>query len=403
MTVVVSANNITFSSGGTAAAPIITPSTDTNTGMFFPAADTIAFAEGGAESMRIDSSGNVGLGVTPSAWSTANSIKALQTPSGALWNFSTNYLYLGQNYYWNGSNRIYINTDGASEYQQNAGTHIWFTAPSGTAGTTATFTERMRIGSSGNVGIGVTNPTIKLDVEGRGRFLQDAAATSGSIVLRQNSGNTVGGYIQWVTNDSATEKGWLNVDTSSNMIFATVSTERMRIDSSGRVLIGVSSVPPDAANANGKVFVPSEGACVLRSYTNDTGVTVHHYFFNPNGLCGSITTTASATAYNTSSDYRLKENIAPMTGALDTVAQLKPCTYTWKVDGEAGQGFIAHELQEVVPQAVSGEKDAVNKDGTIKPQGVDTSFLVATLTAAIQELKAELDSVKAELQTLKGA
>ena len=75
---------------------------------------------------------------------------------------------------------------------------------------------------------------------------------------------------------------------------------------------------------------------------------------------------------------------------------------TWKETGSSSQGFIAHELAEVCPDAVTGEKDAINRDGSIKPQGVDTSFLVATLTAAIQELKAELDSVKAELQTLKG-
>ena len=72
-------------------------------------------------------------------------------------------------------------------------------------------------------------------------------------------------------------------------------------------------------------------------------------FQNPNGLVGEIISTNSSTAYNTSSDYRLKENVAPMTGALAKVAQLKPVTYTWKVDGSAGQGFIAHELQAVVP------------------------------------------------------
>jgi len=116
---------------------------------------------------------------------------------------------------------------------------------------------------------------------------------------------------------------------------------------------------------------------------------------NPNGAVGSIRTNGSATTFNTSSDYRLKENIAPMTGALAKVAQLKPVTYKWKIDGTDGEGFIAHELAEVCPSAVSGEKDAVDKNGKIKPQGIDVSFLVATLTAAIQELKAEFDAYKA--------
>jgi len=106
------------------------------------------------------------------------------------------------------------------------------------------------------------------------------------------------------------------------------------------------------------------------------------YFGYNAGIIGSITQNGTtATAYNTSSDYRLKENIAPMTGALGLVQQLKPVTYNWKVDGSAGQGFIAHELAEVVPDCVTGEKDAVDAEGNPVHQGIDTSFLVATLTA----------------------
>jgi hypothetical protein len=120
-------------------------------------------------------------------------------------------------------------------------------------------------------------------------------------------------------------------------------------------------------------------------------------FYTSNSVfnnAGYIYLSGTSTTYSTSSDYRLKENIAPMTGALATIAKLKPVTYTWKADGSDGQGFIAHELQAVMPECVVGEKDAVNEDGSIKSQGIDTSFLVATLTAAIQELKAEIDLLK---------
>jgi hypothetical protein len=86
-----------------------------------------------------------------------------------------------------------------------------------------------------------------------------------------------------------------------------------------------------------------------------------------------------------------------MTGALAKVALLKPCTYKWNADGSVGEGFIAHELAEVVPQAVTGEKDAVDEEGNPKYQGIDTSFLVATLTAAIQEQQAIIESLKARL------
>jgi hypothetical protein len=128
---------------------------------------------------------------------------------------------------------------------------------------------------------------------------------------------------------------------------------------------------------------------------DSTGSLTHYSFVNPNGQVGSINTSGSATSYATSSDYRLKNTIAPMTGALAKVTLLKPCTYKWNASGEDGEGFIAHELAEVVPHAVIGEKDAVDAEGNPKYQGIDTSFLVATLTAAIQELKAEFDAYKA--------
>jgi len=91
-----------------------------------------------------------------------------------------------------------------------------------------------------------------------------------------------------------------------------------------------------------------------------------------------------------------------MTGALEKVAALKPVTYKWKVDGSDGQGFIAHELQAVVSECATGTKDAVDEEGNPKYQGIDTSFLVATLTAAIQELHAIVAAQGAEIATLKG-
>lgn len=109
---------------------------------------------------------------------------------------------------------------------------------------------------------------------------------------------------------------------------------------------------------------------------------------------GSITQSGTtAVAYNTSSDYRLKNSIAPMQNALAKVAALKPVIYKWNADGSDGEGFIAHELAEVCPHAVTGKKDAVNEDGSIKSQGIDTSFLVATLTAAIQEQQVLIQSL----------
>jgi len=123
-------------------------------------------------------------------------------------------------------------------------------------------------------------------------------------------------------------------------------------------------------------------------------------FWNTNGVVGSIQTSGSATSYVTSSDYRLKQNILPMTGALDKVLQLNPVTYTWKIDNVKSQGFIAHELQEIVPECVTGKKDAVDVDGKPIYQGIDTSFLIATLSAAIKELSAKVIALEEQVINL---
>jgi hypothetical protein len=155
-----------------------------------------------------------------------------------------------------------------------------------------------------------------------------------------------------------------------------------------------------ASNAETVIIGDTAAGYALMLQTQNTAVRFM-YKSDPagstNAVVGSITVTGSATAYNTSSDYRLKHDIAPMTGALAKVAALKPVTYKWNADGSDGEGFIAHELAEVVPQCVTGEKDGVDADGNPEYQGIDTSFLVATLTAAIQEQQAIIESLKARL------
>jgi hypothetical protein len=178
-------------------------------------------------------------------------------------------------------------------------------------------------------------------------------------------------------------------------------TQAMTLDASGHLMVGTtdagvsgsSSLTGVALLSSGRVTASASGqsAGIFNRNTSDGEVVVLR---RASLQVGSISVTTTATTYNTSSDYRLKEDIQPMTGALAKVAALKPVTYKWKVDGSAGEGFIAHELAEVCPQAVTGEKDAVDADGNPQYQGIDVSFLVGTLTAAIQELKAEFDAYK---------
>jgi hypothetical protein len=281
----------------------------------------------------------------------------------------------------NSSNNFIYGQSGAF-----TGQHIWYTGGA----------EAMRIDSSGNLGIGTTSPASKLHIEGANVQLY-VKASSGYAAQLLNAATSSVSLVGFQVN--SVDQARIIGDTSTlQFCTGSANTERVRIDSSGNLLVGTTS------NSNVvRLKVVSDGSHATAQFdVSSTASYTQIIFSNPNGSVGSIATAGSATSYNTSSDYRLKENIAPMTGALATVAQLKPVTYKWKSTGEESQGFIAHELQAVVPDCVSGEKDEVSADGSPKHQGVDTSFLVATLTAAIQEQQALITQLQADVAALKG-
>lgn len=275
-----------------------------------------------------------------------------------------------------------------------------------TAGTNA-----ITVDASQNVGIGTTSPSGKLDVTGT--VYGGKNGTQGYIGI-QGSGDTAHtGYIEFLA-PNGTRRGYLGYadvsgsgqfnlwgESSTNALaFGTNSTERMRIDSSGNVLVNKTS-----QSNTGKLEIDYSRATHAGSNYNETSSasSCTHIAFQRGGTSvGSIQSgNNSSTSYNTSSDYRLKDNIVPMSGALDKISQLNPVNWTWKVDGTNGQGFIAHELQAIIPDCVTGEKDAVDEEGNPVYQGVDTSFLVATLTAAIQEQQTIINDLKARIETLE--
>jgi hypothetical protein len=262
-------------------------------------------------------------------------------------------------------------------------------------------TTAVTIDTSQNVGIGTASPNAKLHVSSGAATITGASSTTARINMFNNAATT-GGLLLGQGYASGTDNiGYIFNVSNAAVVFGTNDTERMRIDSSGTVFAGVSSLAGTPGVITAQGVLGSKYA--FRSHVNDTAINGQMSFTNPNGIVGSISTTGSTTTYATSSDYRLKENIVPMTGALGVVQALKPVTYKWKVDGSNGQGFIAHELAEVVPDCVTGEKDAVDAEGNPVHQGIDTSFLVATLTAAIQEQQTIINDLTARITALEGA
>lgn len=237
--------------------------------------------------------------------------------------------------------------------------------------------------NSGNVGVGAATAPAKLTVGALGVF----RVQTGSITM--DCTPTPGATDGFVWNTSA----------SSYYDWAMSGSTKVRIDTNGNLLVGTAA-RFDSSFVGVVCGLNANNGLVIKN-TDSFGGNFCVFDNSAGANAGKITHTGTTTvAYTTSSDYRLKEDVKPMTGALAKVAALKPVTYKWKVDGSDGQGFIAHELQEVEPGCVTGEKDAVDSEGKPQYQGIDTSFLVATLTAAIQEQQAIILAQESALNAL---
>jgi hypothetical protein len=273
-----------------------------------------------------------------------------------------------------------------------------------TNGTTA-----VTVDASQNVGVGVTpsawNAIFKsIDIGTTASF----AGSSGGANVFNNAYWSGSDYIYKTTAaatrylQSSGEHYWYRAasGTAGNAISF---TQAMTLDASGNLLVGTTTSGGSDGGFEYRATSENGGFVLVRKNSSSVNGDLLVLFSRAGVTRGTITMSGTtAVAYNTTSDYRLKENMQPMTGALSRVAALKPCTYTWKsAPNEIGEGFIAHELAEVCPQAVTGEKDAVNEDGSIKPQSIDTSFLVATLTAAIQEQQALIETLTQRITALE--
>ena len=265
--------------------------------------------------------------------------------------------------------------------------------------------------ANNRVGIGTSSPQTNIEV----------SSSSSSILRLSNLTQSAGGdpvydfgAVEFFTGDISgigprvAAKIAAEADTGSaspggKLVFYSASinanaTERARIDASGNLLVGATT----QAGAVGRIRAHTQsgvwgivvqdpvGNQALVNFLNTTATTV-----------GSITHNSASVAYNTTSDYRLKEDVQPMVGSVDRLMALKPVNFAWKVDGSRVDGFLAHEAQEVVPECVTGSKDAVDDEGNPQYQGIDQSKIVPLLVAALQEALTKIEALEARVAALE--
>jgi hypothetical protein len=215
-------SGVTTLSAGTAAAPALTTTGDTNTGLLFPAADVVGIATGGTERMRLDASGNIGIGVTPQAWST----RALEILGGVAISSVTG-LDFTLNAYYN-AGWLYRSTGAATRYEQASGQHRWYNAPSGTAGNVISFTQAMTLDASGRLMVGTTSPG------GLATFSQAQNAATTIAILNADLGLSATSRLALDTAGGANY-----IETRRNggvMVFNVNGTDRWQISNAGNLL-----------------------------------------------------------------------------------------------------------------------------------------------------------------------
>ena len=412
---------------GAVGTPSLTFTGDLNTGIFSPGADTLAITTAGTNRLHIDSSGRCGIGTASPARSLH--VSARTAAAYGIARVSGN----------SRSGQLEFATDSTVNcglYGSSSDDLIFYTS--------AAETERARIDSSGRLLVGTSTSIAVLGVDsaiqvvGTGvdafssilRFSATAADCGGLLIGRSKSA-TKGTNTAVVQNDALGEinfagatgttyhgaasisafvdgevgTGGDTTDMPARLVFSTTAdgasspTERMRINASGNLMVGTANDQLNSIGApaaltafnNGSRFGANFGAS-----TTSSQYTV--VFSNPNGQIGGVNLNGTSTSYVTSSDYRLKENVVAVADGIARLQQLKPSRFNFIADPDKTvDGFLAHEVQSVVPEAINGVKDEVDADGNPVYQGIDQSKLVPLLTAALQEAVAKIESLEARL------
>ena len=296
-----------------------------------------------------------------------------------------------------------------------------------TTGDLTVDTNTLYVDSTNNkVGVGTSSPS---------EFLEVGNETASNNYIQVSAANNTQSGIKF-RSDSSKTTGWdIGYEGNGNYLFfkndvGGAVTERMRIDSNGRVGINGAATSMrfrvyEGAASSYSAHLTSNDYNIYSGLDATAGYQMVFSTTNYSATAGTIYSSGTTTAYNTSSDYRLKENVQPLTNGIDRLKQLKPSHWTWTQDGQYGEGFIAHEAQQVVPISVTGTKDAMRLEGyEITPavindegvetaaavmgtrevpeyQGMDTSKLVPLLTAALQEAIAKIESLETRVSALE--
>ena len=394
--------------------------------------DTSIFGANGNLAIRT-LGGNVGIGTTsPQAklhvangtlrtWSPASGTSAIFESTVSNRNFVTlTAANEAELWFGNGS----VQTKGRVRYEMATNNmEFWTNA-----------TQKMVINGSGNVGIGTTSPNEKLEVAGSTRItgngLDVGYANNGANFIQIGNGRTTNGfaYIDLVGDSTYSDYGLriirnsLGANTSSELIhrgtgvfnfnatqaanitFRTQNSERLRINSTGYVGIGETS-PSSKLYIKGTTSTSSSQLMRIKSETAFPGASgrMIEFIRSNNAVRGYISMNQYGVQYNTSSDYRLKENITPINDAVSRLKELKPNRFSWK-EGPSDykvDGFMAHEVAEVIPEAISGEKDAVDENNKPSYQGIDQAKIVPLLTAALQEAVTRIEQLETRIQKLE--
>ena len=379
---------------GSAAAPTITATGDTNTGIFFPAADTIAFSEGGAEAMRIDSSSRVLIGSTSSVGNANANNLELTNPTGS----GVCGLTLNVNSASANTGNIYWRSNASNNTIQIVGDPITNYFAVATAGS-----ERLRIESAGNVGIGTTSPqsTVGVNValaDTKGVVLQYNGEAKGGILLSPTAGevrmgsiNATGTYFTSLYSNNAESMRILSGGA------VCVNTTTSQVDATSRLVVATTTASGIAAEFTNN----TSGTCAVAINNTGAATSTLVNWYAAGSFRSQVTWNGSLIVYGTSSDARLKENITDAGSGLAKLANVKIRSFDWKESGaHTDFGVVAQELQVVAPEAVLVGKD--NEDGSIKESwSVDSSVLVPAMIKAIQELKAINDSLTARIVALE--